>query len=204
MNYINYNLTESINKLGLDQTQLIINQIFHKLKLNPKETVWTCQHISVDNLKFYGSIVFTPHATNKNKYNSISHYPVNTSKRISIKHKNIKASFRGSFDTNIIRTMIFDYLKGKEGCLIKDTGDWHFDNKNKDKNHSDYINDLRNSKIIICPRGTGPSTIRMWEALASGCIPLVISNDYVFPLDDVIDWRKCVLTLPEEHLVYFE
>ncbi len=83
---------------------------------------------------------------------------------------------------------------------IVDTGAWHFDNSDKSKNLKSYIEDLESSKIILCPRGTGPSTIRLWESLASGCIPLVISNDYVFPLADKINWQDISIVLKEEHV----
>ena len=79
-----------------------------------------------------------------------------------------------------------------------------FDNLSKDVNLKSYLNDLENTKVILCPRGTGPSTIRMWEALASGCIPLVISNDYKFPLNKKIKWADICIVLKEEHTPVIE
>lgn len=206
--YINYNLTEAINKLGLEETQLVINQIVEHIapinKEDAKKIIWTCQHISVSNLNFWDGIVFTPHATIKDDYYSIPHFPVNIVDPLPISDKNVIASFRGSFDTHITRKSIHSLLGNKKGFSVIDTGQWHFDNKDKEKNSKDYLNDLKDSKIILCPRGTGPSTIRLWESIASGCVPLVVSNNYKFPSIPEVDWEKICIILKEEHLTLID
>ena len=40
----------------------------------------------------------------------------------------------------------------------------------------EYIRILCNTKFIICPVGNGIDTHRFWEALYSGCIPIVLKN----------------------------
>lgn len=39
-----------------------------------------------------------------------------------------------------------------------------------------YRNTLLSSKFCLCPSGTGPNTIRLWEAIGAGCIPVIISD----------------------------
>ena len=36
-----------------------------------------------------------------------------------------------------------------------------------------YLQEIRDSKFVICPRGNGIDTHRMWEALYLGSIPIV-------------------------------
>ena len=194
--FVNYNLTESINKIGIDETQIVINQIVEKY--DPKNLIWTCQHISVNNLSFWGGKVFTPHATKKNKHHCIPHFPVNVAKFTPIKDKNRLLSFRGSFDTHPVRSILKEVLEDHRDDII-DTGTWHFHNDSLENNQELYLEDLKNSKIILCPRGTGPSTIRLWEALASGCVPLVVSNEYSFPLENIINWKEICIIVNEEH-----
>jgi hypothetical protein len=40
-----------------------------------------------------------------------------------------------------------------------------------------YLHDLRNMEFVLCPRGNGIDTHRFWEALYSGCIPVVIDSE---------------------------
>ena len=38
------------------------------------------------------------------------------------------------------------------------------------------------------------------ESLASGCIPVIVSDSYVLPYSEVIDWRRAVLQIYEDDL----
>ena len=48
------------------------------------------------------------------------------------------------------------------------------------ENHSldklKYVDDLKNSTFVLCPPGNGPDTHRVWEALYSGSIPIVLDT----------------------------
>lgn len=64
-------------------------------------------------------------------------------------------------------------LKAREGLYV------NFKNKNwavvKDFNLSieNYISDLKNYAFVLCPRGNGVDTHRVWEALYSGSVPVL-------------------------------
>ncbi len=46
---------------------------------------------------------------------------------------------------------------------------------------------------MLCPRGKGNYSIRFYETLASGRIPVFINTDCVLPFEEWIDWRQyCV------------
>ena len=85
------------------------------------------------------------------------------------------------------------------GVVIEDSGAFHdhHDSATRDANRERYVALLANSRIAICPRGAGAATFRFWEALAMGCVPLLISDDLVLPLEDRIDWDAIVLRLAE-------
>ena len=50
---------------------------------------------------------------------------------------------------------------------------------------SDYLYNLSKSKFILCPRGGGPDSHRIWEALYYNCIPIIEKYENVF--DDFKD-----------------
>lgn len=51
-----------------------------------------------------------------------------------------------------------------------------------------YRDVLGRSKFVLCPRGAGTSSIRLFEALACGRVPVVLSDEWVPPRD--VDWAS--------------
>ena len=48
--------------------------------------------------------------------------------------------------------------------------------------------------FTICVRGNGNFSVRFYETLASGRIPILIDTDCVLPLENEIDWdRHCII-----------
>src|SRR5581483_4906878 len=58
-----------------------------------------------------------------------------------------------------------------------------------------YVEIVGRSKFVLCPRGAGTASIRMFEALAAGRVPVVISDGWVPPAG--IDWAACAVTVRE-------
>jgi hypothetical protein len=54
---------------------------------------------------------------------------------------------------------------------------------------------MSRSRFVLCPRGRGTSSIRLYEALAHGCVPVIISDDWVSP--DGPDWESFSVRWPE-------
>ncbi|MBP2229184.1 Zn ribbon nucleic-acid-binding protein [Azospirillum agricola] len=42
--------------------------------------------------------------------------------------------------------------------------------------YPDYLALMGRAKFVVCPRGNGPDTIRLWEALSVGAVPIVRSG----------------------------
>ena len=61
-----------------------------------------------------------------------------------------------------------------------------------------YCEDLARCKFILCPRGNGVCSVRLFESLEAARVPVILSDRYVLP--DGIDWSACALRVPERDL----
>lgn len=60
----------------------------------------------------------------------------------------------------------------------------------RQKSRQDYIDNLLNSDYILCCRGSGNFSFRVYETLSMGRIPVIIDTDSCFPYDFCVDWRR--------------
>lgn len=51
---------------------------------------------------------------------------------------------------------------------------------------------MRDSTFALCPSGSGPNTIRVWEALAAGAIPVILSDSWAPPGDPKL-WERAAV-----------
>ena len=64
----------------------------------------------------------------------------------------------------------------------------------------DFVNNMLNSDYILCARGGATCSIRLYETLSCGRIPIFIDTDCVLPFDFAIDWRKYCIWVTEKEL----
>ena len=71
---------------------------------------------------------------------------------------------------------------------------------NLDHNQTSAFRDiLYNSVFALSPRGFGPASFRMYEAIQMQCIPIYISDVMWLPFTNDIEWdRMCLLVQPDE------
>jgi hypothetical protein len=188
-------LTHMINTLGLDFAQSEIN----KTNVDGKK-IFVCQHILVDKLRFDdNSIVATPHASLANGHVSIPHYPVNVDRSKMKENRSMLFSFMGSTKTHDIRrglTILYPNNCYDSGFM------WGLDPSipNKKDLNERYIEMLGSSEFSLCPRGTGISSVRLFESMAMGAIPVVIADGYKFPLQNVIKWTDISIQVKQSQI----
>jgi hypothetical protein len=64
----------------------------------------------------------------------------------------------------------------------------------------EFLDNLLGNDYALCVRGAGNFSIRFYEVLAAGRIPLLINTKCVLPFEDKIEWKKHCLIIEESEL----
>jgi len=145
----------------------------------------------------------------------------------SIEQKKIFASFIGAYMPHYISDvrLKLNALKLIPDFVIEINDEWHFNavvydyqvagkTTIKPKHRYDeilrYNEVLSNSIFSLCPSGAGPNSLRLWESMAVGSIPVILSDQYELPLLDSIPgmnqamWNDAVIMHPENNIQTLE
>lgn len=74
-------------------------------------------------------------------------------------------------------------LKGAEGIVIEE-GSAGAQGKTAAQDG------MRKSLFCLSPAGDTPSSARLFDAIVSGCIPVIISDDLELPFEGILDYRE--------------
>tara|TARA_B100000902_G_scaffold314228_1_gene304914 strand:+ start:1156 stop:2181 length:1026 start_codon:yes stop_codon:yes gene_type:complete len=131
-------------------------------------------------------------------------------------------SFQGAYDQRWymtdVRQRLFD-MTHPPNTYVKNIGEWHFDkvvyndkqnnkgelniNETHTQNKESYNDLLLGSRYCLCPSGSGPNSIRFWEALAVGSIPILLSDTLDLPKYDVEGadgWDETIIRIKESNI----
>jgi hypothetical protein len=72
-----------------------------------------------------------------------------------------------------------------------------YDGQKPQEAQQEYASLLSNSKFVLCPRGISSSSIRLFETLKAGRVPVVLSDKWIRPVG--CDWDKFVIFVSEEN-----
>lgn len=64
----------------------------------------------------------------------------------------------------------------------------------------DYIQHMKSSKYCICPKGYEVNSPRVVEAIFYECVPVIISDNFVPPFFEVLNWNAFSVILAEKEI----
>ena len=174
--------------------------------LNPNFSYFTiCQHEHAPGDELIlpkNTLVFTSSGkiAQKNKSNkNILSIPLICSpiKNINLnKKRNIFCSFVGA-ETHKIRIKMKEFLKDDENYYIS-TDKWKI---NISKSKEDEFKEITERSIFaLCPRGEGPTSFRLYEAMQLGAIPVYVYDFKWIPYDNDINWDDICIFIHENEI----
>ena len=91
-------------------------------------------------------------------------------------------------------------LEGKKGHDVFLTSDDMSDEKMRRARGLGYAEGMSSSTFCWIPRGDNPTSRRIFDAVAAGCVPVVVSDDIAryLPFRWAVDWRAMILQVPEK------
>ena len=109
-------------------------------------------------------------------------------------------SFVGKRSTHPVRDALFD-LDHPDQFLFDTDPYWPYGDLPDDQQSAlqeQYVNVSHRSRFVLCPRGRGASSIRLFESLRMGRTPVIISDGWVPP--DGPDWETFSIRVSEDRV----
>lgn len=112
-------------------------------------------------------------------------------------------SFVGAANTHPVRRRIMD-LQHPRAILIDSHSESLAINRGDrpaippEEYSARYVRAIRDCSFVLCPRGGGGSSFRLFETMMLGRVPVIISDQWVPPTGP--DWGSCSLRVPESRV----
>jgi hypothetical protein len=115
--------------------------------------------------------------------------------------KDIWYSFIGSA-THRFRERVFELKTKRSDVVIKKRTFFHYgvtDEHERQQLRHEYVDTIARSRFSLCPRGAASNSIRFWESLGAGAIPVVVPAEDLY-LPNIFDWSSCIVAIPGDQL----
>eukprot|EP00873_Tetraselmis_striata_P033273 jgi/Tetstr1/453537/TSEL_040505.t1 len=118
-----------------------------------------------------------------------------------LRAKNMKRSIFASFRGTIKNAGGKSYSKGLRILMeqnMKHDKDIVFTTPSPKCDKRCYYEDMRKSVFCLCPRGWSPWTLRAYQGMMVGCIPVIIADEIEFPYENTMDWTQLTVKIAEK------
>ncbi|MCP9841798.1 exostosin family protein [Synechococcus sp. J7-Johnson] len=170
----------------------------------------------------------TTHGYGQVHYHAYPLFPVQKPSGTESKsnHRDLLASFTGAYDPRYYLTPVRKWIdqcawdSASDNTYIKITSEWHFEKTvyqeqvagmplSTGEKEAANIREqkfrelLQRSIFSLCPSGSGPNSIRLWESIGFGSIPVLLADGLKLPArigweEDSGYWSNGILIVSEQ------
>jgi len=88
-------------------------------------------------------------------------------------------------------------------AFVRDTSGWNAEGAARSpelvsRAVGEHTRIIGSARFVLAPRGVGPSSIRLFEAMRAGRAPVIISDAWLPP--PFVDWDACSVRVPEDRV----
>ena len=145
--------------------------------------------------------IYDPARTRTGYYLRLDENPFIDSRPVS-EISRLLGCFVGSLENHPVRVALAKL--SSDDMLVEDTSSFaqtmlYFTAEEKSQAFWPHYADIMASAAFsLCPRGRGPGSIRLFEALQMGRCPVIIADEWIYP--ERIDWAACSITVQEKDI----
>ncbi|MBL7846682.1 MAG: exostosin family protein [Cyclobacteriaceae bacterium] len=104
-----------------------------------------------------------------------------------------------------LRNKALDLLEGEPGVETRFIRRYKYragarDRKEAEQTTLEFFDNIQGTDYTLCVRGGGNFSVRLYETLAMGRIPVFIDTDSILPWDDIIPWKEIMVYVPIKDL----
>ena len=117
--------------------------------------------------------------------------------------KDLLFSFVGSTYTHLVREEIMRLQHARSFLFdssprVRDLTWYERDPQSVEALYTQFKEVFGRTKFALCPRGYSASSMRLFEAMQAGCVPVLISDHIVLPKGP--DWESFCVRIPEKEV----
>lgn len=106
--------------------------------------------------------------------------------------------------TSRVRATLLKHFASTERWTVRETGNTQFnigvDDPAKREGQLAYLGTILNSAFVLCPRGFGTSSFRLFETMRLGRAPVILADEWVPPCGPA--WPNCSIRVAEHQVAH--
>jgi hypothetical protein len=114
--------------------------------------------------------------------------------------KSLLFSFQGG-STSLLRKRMFNLSFNRPDVVIENTSayyHWDLSQPGREERQQRYAQTIASSHFVLCPRGAGTGSIRLFEVMQAGVAPVLISDGYLLPAH--VPWDNFLIRIAERDI----
>ena len=103
--------------------------------------------------------------------------------------------------TSLLRKRLYNIDFKEPNILVEDTTyyqHWNYTQASREQMQQRFVDICAKSSFVLCPRGAGCGSIRLFEMMEMGVVPVIIADNYLLPKGPI--WKEFAVFIKEKDI----